>query len=280
MRWKGLILFWLLVLISGVLMLAWFQHRMIYHPRSYGSFYHQYFTGSLQRVSYQTPEGSQTSFYQPPPDGNHPEALWIFFGGNASLALDWMWLVEAASRPGLGFLLIDYPGYGECDGSASPEKILASSELAWVQWQEKYGNTEIPRLGILGHSLGAATALQLAERIPVGRVVLLSPFTSVADMVRNMFGAWLVPLLRHRFENTGPLLQLLKMETPPSITIVHGTRDEVIPVEMGRQLAALDPKRINYHELPHSQHNTILQDALPMILREIHSIPGLDSENQ
>ena len=279
MRWKGLILFWLLVLVTGFLMLAWCQHRMIYHPRSYGSFYHQYFKGSLQRDSYQTSEGSQTSFYQPPPDGNHPEALWIFFGGNASLALDWMWLVEAASRPGLGFLLIDYPGYGECDGSASPEKILASSEIAWAQWQEKYGNMEIPSLGILGHSLGAATALQLAERIPVGRVVLLSPFTSIADMVRKMFGAWLVPLLRHRFENTGPLLKLLQRETPPSITIFHGTHDEVIPVKMGRQLAALAPKSINYQELPHSHHNNILQDAMPVILQEIHSIQGLDSEN-
>ena len=74
-------------------------------------------------------------------------------------------------------------------------------------------------------------------------------------------------------------MKLLQSETPPSITIFHGTHDEVIPVEMGRQLAALAPKSINYQELPHSHHNNILQDAMPVILQEIHSIPGLDSEN-
>ena len=134
---------------------------------------------SLQRISYQTPEGSQTAFYQPPSEGNPPQAIWILFGGNAALALDWMWLVELSARSDLGFLLFDYPGFGECEGSASPESILASSKAAWEHWQELYANQQTPQIGILGHSLGAAAALQLAETISVERVILLSPFTSV-----------------------------------------------------------------------------------------------------
>ena len=249
MNWKRLILFWLVVILTGILMLALLQHRMIYHPRSYGLIYQPYLNGSLQRISYQTPEGSQTAFYQPPSEGNPPKAIWILFGGNAALALDWMWLVEQSAGSDLGFLLIDYPGFGECEGSASPESILASSKAAWAHWQELYANQQTPQIGILGHSLGAAAALQLAETISVERVVLLSPFTSVADMVKKMFGSWLIPLLQHRFENRGPLMQLLKRDPPPSITIIHGTRDEVIPVEMGRELAALNPEQIHYHEL-------------------------------
>ena len=256
-------------------MLALLQHRMIYHPRSYGSIYQPYFNDSLQRISYQTSEGTQTVFYQPPSEGNPPQAIWILFGGNAALALDWMWLVEQSAGPDLGFLLIDYPGFGECEGSASPESILASSQAAWEHWQELYANQRTPQIGILGHSLGAAAALQLAETISVERVVLLSPFTSLADMVKKMFGSWLIPLLQHRFENRGPLMQLLKRDSPPSITIIHGTRDEVIPVEMGRELAALDSEHIHYHELIHSYHNTILQDALPMVLQELQTIREL-----
>ena len=90
-----------------------------------------------------------------------------------------------------------------------------------------------------------------------------------------MFGSWLIPLLHHRFENRGPLKQLLKRDPPPSITIIHGTRDEVIPVEMGRELAAPNPEHIHYHELIDSYHNTILQDALPKILQELQSIREL-----
>ena len=140
-------------------MLAWFQHRMIYHPRSYGTIYQQYFNESLQRLTYQTSEGSQTAFYQPPPNGKPPKALWILFGGNAALALDWMWLVEESSISDLGFLLIDYPGFGESEGRASPENILVSSEVAWKHWKELHATHLTPQIGILGHSLGAAAAL-------------------------------------------------------------------------------------------------------------------------
>ena len=70
-------------------------------------------------------------------------------------------------------------------------------------------------------------------------------------------------------------MQLLKRDPPPSITIIHGTRDEVIPVEMGRELATLNPEQIHYHELAHSYHNTILQDALPVVLQELQSIREL-----
>lgn len=73
MNWKRLMFFWLVVILTGILMLALLQHRMIYHPRSYGSIYQPYFNGSLQRISYQTAEGTQTAFYQPPSEGNLPK---------------------------------------------------------------------------------------------------------------------------------------------------------------------------------------------------------------
>ena len=62
---------------------------------------------------------------------------------------------------------------------------------------------------------------------------------------------------------------MLKRKRPPTITIIHGTRDEVIPVEMGRELAALDKQKIEYMELPNSGHNTIIQDAFEKILSEL-----------
>ncbi len=269
MRWKGLLLFWFLVIASGVLMLAFFQHRMIYHPRPYNSYYQNYVESGIQKITYQTREGSQTAFYWPPVGGKHPEMLWLLFGGNAALALDWMWLIEKASAPGIGFLLIDYPGFGKCEGRASPETILASSQMALEQWLKDHAGDVKPQLGIMGHSLGTGAGLQLAGKIPLRKVLLLSPFTSFADMVRRMFGSWLVPLLLHRFENKEPIQNLLKQKAPPEIVIIHGTRDEVIPVEMGRELAALDKQKIEYIELPNSGHNTIIQDAFTKILSEL-----------
>ena len=248
-------------------MLALFQHKLIYHPRSYPTGYQPWKTSSLELLRYQTAEGSQTAYYLPP-ENNSVQRVWVLFGGNAGLALDWLGLLAQLSSAGVGFLLIDYPGYGACEGSASPETIRLSTREAVQAWKREFGLESQPSWATLGHSLGAAAALQFAEDHPVGRIVLLAPFTSLADMVRHLFGGWLVPLLRHPFENRKPLQMVLERNPTPVILIAHGDRDEVVPVEMGRELAALNPKQIEYLEVPDTGHNDILSKLWPRLQQE------------
>jgi len=248
-------------------MLALFQHKLIYHPRSYPTGYQPWKTSSLELLRYQTTEGSQTAYYLPP-ENNSVQRVWVLFGGNAGLALDWLGLLTQVSSAGVGFLLIDYPGYGVCEGSASPETIRSSTREAFQAWQREFGFESQPSWATLGHSLGAAAALQFAEDHSVDRIVLLAPFTSLADMVRHLFGGWLVPLLRHPFENRKPLQMVLERHPTPAILIAHGTRDEVVPVEMGRELATLNPKQIEYLEVPDTGHNDILSKLWPRLQQE------------
>ncbi len=248
-------------------MLALFQHKLIYHPRSYPTGYQPWKTSSLELLRYQTAEGSQTAYYLPP-ENNSVQRVWVLFGGNAGLALDWLGLLAQLSSAGVGFLLIDYPGYGACEGSASPETIRLSTREAVQAWKREFGLESQPSWATLGHSLGAAAALQFAEDHPVGRIVLLAPFTSLADMVRHLFGGWLVPLLRHPFENRKPLQMVLERNPTPAILIAHGDRDEVVPVEMGRELATLNPKKIEYLEVPDTGHNDILSKLWPRLQQE------------
>ena len=248
-------------------MLALFQHKLIYHPRSYPTGYQPWKTSSLKLLRYQITEGSQTAYYLPP-SGGDAQRIWVLFGGNAGLALDWLGLLTQVNTPGVGFLLIDYPGYGACEGSASPETIRVSTREAVQVWQREFGVESQSSWATLGHSLGAAAAMQFAEDHPVDQIVLLSPFTSLADMVRHLFGGWLVPLLRHPFENLKPLQMVLERNPLPTILIAHGDRDEVVPVKMGRELAALDPEQIEYLEVPDTGHNDILSKLWPRLQQE------------
>ena len=266
-HWLKPLFRWLLLLLGVLLMLALFQHKLIYHPRSYPTGYQPWKTSSLELLRYQTAEGSQTAYYLPP-ENNSVQRVWVLFGGNAGLALDWLGLLAQLSSAGVGFLLIDYPGYGACEGSASPETIRLSTREAVQAWKREFGLESQPSWATLGHSLGAAAALQFAEDHPVGRIVLLAPFTSLADMVRYLFGGWLVPLLRHPFENRKPLQMVLERNPTPAILIAHGDRDEVVPVEMGRELAALNPKQIEYLEVPDTGHNDILSKLWPRLQQE------------
>ncbi|MDF1577036.1 MAG: alpha/beta hydrolase [Desulfurivibrionaceae bacterium] len=263
-----IIILLLLGLIIAVLVIAG-QHRMIYYPRSYGG--DPPLPAGGQALEYKTGQGRQVAFYLPPA-GEHdpvPERLWLMFGGNASLALDWLELINDFPDPGAGFLLVDYPGYGKCRGRAAPATILASAETALVYLAAQL-DTEpadlLRRLLVMGHSLGAAAALLYAENHPVKRIVLISPFTSLKEMAASMVGPVLARTLLQNYDNRAALKKILQRRPVPPITIIHGRRDRVVPVEMGRELARISPE-INYLEVENGDHNYILITAAEQILR-------------
>lgn len=253
-----------------VVMLLIFQHKLIYFPRSYDA---NSIAPLLQRVSaleYYTDEGKQVAFYLPPrrESQNAPERVWILFGGNASLALNWQDFAQRYPDERAGFLLIDYPGYGKCEGKASPETILQSTEKAVAQLASYLGieRTHVEsHLGVVGHSLGTAAALQFAVRHPVERIVLIAPFTSLRDMACRVVGIPLCYLLLHHYDNRARLSELAARETPPAVTIIHGDNDSVVPVAMGRALSRMFPHMVTYLEIQNGDHNSVLSVAEPQI---------------
>lgn len=256
-----------LLLIAGLLLVM--QHRLIYHPRPYGSAFAERFPKNGVELRYRTSQGAQFAFYIPPAEGA-PQRIWAMFGGNGSLALDWTFLLSKAAPGRDGFLLLDYPGYGKCEGRASPAAIAESSEKAAQTLAAQLHVSPAAleeKWDVIGHSLGCATGLQFAARHPVGRVILIAPFTSTLDMARRIVGWPLCNLLTHRFDNRTRLAELTAREHPPRVFIFHGSADRVIPVKMGRALAAEFPRIVTCHEVPGADHNSILFTAEPEILR-------------
>jgi pimeloyl-ACP methyl ester carboxylesterase len=92
------------------------------------------------------------------------------------------------------------------------------------------------------------------------KLVLVAPFTSMSAMARRAVGLPLAWLLRHHLDNVANLKELLSRSPKPAVTIFHGAKDEVIPVEMGRELAADFPE-VRFHEIPGQLHNTIIDSA-------------------
>jgi pimeloyl-ACP methyl ester carboxylesterase len=252
---------------------AWYlQGYLIYHPRPYAPIVLAALPLHLVEIAYDTAQGPQVAFYLPPHDSptHAPEALWVLFHGNGSLALEWL-----EHLPGLkthmGFLLIDYPGYGKCTGRSSRDAIIASFEAALRTLQQRYPAVRpaVERsLNVLGYSLGAAAALELATRYPTQHIVLLAPFTSMYDIASHMVVWPITVLLRERFDNLQALTTLAQRPVPPAVTIVHGDADEIVPVAMGRALAQSFPAMITYHELPGVTHS-ILERAAPLLVQAI-----------
>ncbi|XHR27757.1 MAG: alpha/beta hydrolase [Chthoniobacteraceae bacterium] len=254
------------VLVFPVLIFA-FQDKMIYHPRRYPQeqlieLRQKY--REVSRVSpldYATPQGPQRCYYVPPASGTAQGNLWVLFNGNGSLALDWMYLLDSYPAASDAFLLVEYPGYGACKGHPSSKAIQESADAALAALAGRLGVAEDvlePHLATLGHSLGCAAALGFAARHPVGRVVLLAPFTSMEDMARRTVGTPLCYLLADNYDNRARLREIAARPTPPRVEIFSGTRDHLIPSAMGRELADLAPGVARFTPVEGAGHNDIL----------------------
>jgi uncharacterized protein len=163
-------------------------------------------------------------------------------------------------------LLIDYPGYGNCQGKPGPQSILENSERALQALLDQTG-WRFGTLRALGHSLGGAAALQFAAKHIVHKIVLISTFTTMDAMVRATIGINLGPFLQHPFDNVRSLKAILSMNPVPEICIFHGEADGLVPVQMGRALAQLDPTRIKFVSIPGADHNELIEEALRTVLR-------------
>jgi uncharacterized protein len=268
--------FWLLLWIVAIPLafLVSCQSKLIYFPRPYPpgtSDEWQRKTGG-KCLDFQTSQGKQRAFLQ----GNlkSPRNLWILCGGNGTVALDWSeWLEEHAPKDD-AWLLVDFPGYGNCQGSATPNRIhdnlkaavpLAFQAIGWPN----YPNPK--RLRIFGHSLGSAACLAAASEFEIQRGVLLTPFTSTMDMSRHMIGLPIGFLVWHRFDNSARLAELTT-RGPGKIIIFHGTDDEAIPVTMSRTLANEQPQTVRLIEIPGGRHNTLQETHTDQIQKALEEI--------
>ncbi len=263
-------LFAALLLVGLVSLVLLFQDRFIYFPVRYSTAQLEEARNvGVQEVRFQTRQGNQAAFFfRHEHCETTPENLWLVFGGNGDVALEWLGLVR--SLPGLraGFLLIDYPGYGICEGRPNPQTILENSECALqALLEQNHWKLGADTLCVLGHSLGGAAALQFAAKYAVRKILVLATFTTMDDMVRAQIRIPLGRLLRHRFDNVASLKTILSQNQVPEIRILHGEADEIIPPKMGRALAQLDPSRIKFAEVPGAGHNDIVQMALPLNLQ-------------
>jgi len=267
--WKRLLRLVAILIFTPVIFLLGCQSSLIYHPNPYRAEYETMLRSAKgERLRFSTSQGRQTAFYIPPrtPATGLPQTLWLCFAGNGSLALDWLNETGGWDER-FAYLLVDYPSYGDCEGQPTPERIRESSKAAMVALARHLQTSQAelqPRLAVLGHSLGSAAALMAADDLDIQRGVLLSPFTTMTDMGRIVLGWPLCHLNRHRFDNRKTLRHVAS-RPGPRFVIFHGAEDEVIPVRMGRELAAANPQGVTFHEVPGGHHNDLLNLIAPQI---------------
>jgi pimeloyl-ACP methyl ester carboxylesterase len=169
-----------------------------------------------------------------------PRATVLFLhGSGGNISFGGPLLVLFRDRHKVATLGIDYPGYGKSEGWCSEQGCYDAAEAAY-QWllQQKIPARDIV---ILGDSLGAAIAVDLASRRDHRALVLVKPFTRMPDVASLQYPMYPIEtVMRNRFES---IKKIPLCQRP--ILIAHGTVDTLVPCYQGGQLydAAREPKR-------------------------------------
>ncbi len=157
----------------------------------------------------------------------------VHFHNNRATIEDEVDFAQGLHACGLDVVLVEYRGYGGSGGVGAPDEegLYLDAEAALDRLAERGVGPE--RITLSGASLGTGVAAEMAHRGRGSRLVLVTPYTSIPDLVTNV--APFVParwLIGDRFET---LAKAAGIRVPT--LVVHGDADEIVPYAMGERLA-------------------------------------------
>jgi fermentation-respiration switch protein FrsA (DUF1100 family) len=189
--------------------------------------------------------------------------LVLYFSGNAGNRRYRPLEFGIFTRLGADVFIFDYRGYGDNSGSPSEELLVSDARAIWNYATQERG-VPANRIILYGESLGGGVAVRLAAELsqsdsaPAG-LIIRSTFPSLVEAGEYHYPFLPVRLaLVDRFESavhvpdvTCPMLQL------------HGIRDTIMPIELGRRLFEAAPERSSsgiakqFVELQNAGHNDV-----------------------
>jgi len=153
-----------------------------------------------------------------------PAQAVLIFHGNKDTVVSSLPLQRRFIEQGYASFAIDYRGTGQSSGWPTEDGLYRDAEAAWrfITEKEHYAARQIV---LVGYSFGSGLATYLAKLYRPKAVVLIAPYTSLADVVGDR---WLLRYLKPFVRIHLPSKDFVKELIEVPIIAVHGTRDKVI----------------------------------------------------
>jgi hypothetical protein len=212
------------------------QRSLMYFPETLRTAPGEAGLPEAEEVTLDTGDGERVIAWHIPPRGDQPVIL--YFHGNGGALRNRVERYRTLTQDGTGLVALSYRGYGGSSGHPSEAGLIEDARAAYAFAAERDPEA---RLVLWGESLGTGVATALAAEKKVARLVLESPYLSTVAIAASAYP--FVPvrwLMKDQFRSD---LRIRQVTAP--VLIVHGDRDNVIPIESGEQLYALiaGPKR-------------------------------------
>ena len=207
--------------------------------------------GYGERVELKMKDGTVlVGWYLPPlrrPSPPSAALLW-FYGNGETIAAIWP-IIRDFRPPNAALLVVDYPGYGGSGGRATEAGMYEAADLAYDALRTR-PDVDQRRIYVYGRSLGTAAATHLAATREIAGLILESPYTSAKGMAARHYRIVPTALVPLRLDNIG---RMPSIRCP--VLIFHGTADMLVPIQMGRDVAAAAGGPVEFVMIEGAGHN-------------------------
>ena len=232
-----------------VLVLALAQRRMMYFPCGTAPSDLQAMAEEAGFRAWRNDDGQAIGWQRQPHPAPAKHCILILHG-NAGCAADRFHYADSfqAVAP-FDVCILEYPGYGGRPGSPSQTNLLRAAQEGLKHLRDYCA------IYVVGESLGTGVAAWLAGAFPdrIAGLYLVAPYNNMTAVARNHLPLFPVrAILRDKY----PASRWLSNYRGPLAVLLAG-RDEVIPVELGRNLYETYPGPKKLWIEPNASHNDI-----------------------
>lgn len=143
----------------------------------------------------------------------------IYFGGNAEDVSASLEELAATDRDRVQYR-VSYRGYGGSTGAPSEQALFADALAVYDHLRARHAD-----IAVVGRSLGSGVAVYLAQQRPVSRLVLVTPYDSIANVAAGIYPFLPVRLLiRDPYDSAS---RVAGVRAPTLVVVAE--HDEVIP---------------------------------------------------
>ena len=172
----------------------------------------------------------------------------IYFGGNAEAIQNNIGTFESIFKKYTVYL-IHYRGYGKSDGSPTETGLFSDALAIYdaIRPQHK-------AISLMGRSLGSGVAVYLASKRNIEKLVLITPFDSIAEVAQVHYPFLPVRIAtRDRFES----FRYAKSIVAP-VLMITAEQDRIVPAERALKLRDyLTATEVQYYSIKSATHNDV-----------------------
>lgn len=238
--------------VSILAFMFFFQTKFIFHANPLPENHRYDFAGKFEEIT--IPSFDKTKLNGVLFHADNPKGLVFFLHGNSGNIQGWSSIADIYTSRGYDIFILDYRGFGKSLGEVeTEEQVYRDLDAAYDLLSGRYKEQNTI---VAGFSIGTGLAAYLAAKHHPKKLMLQAPYYNLTEMTRHRFPFVPTFLLRFRF----PTSEYIQKANCP-IWIFHGTADNVIPVEQGKDLSELLKKGDRFVEIPGLGHRYFNQDT-------------------